>query len=127
MTDADTGLNATAYVSIIIPAPGSLPAADDYYEGVYNTPRSVVASEGILLNDGPSFTNATLSITRVVSNVSSADGEVTGLDLATGAFVFTPRRGFRGNTTFVYGACMWGRARGAAPAACVGALWLGSQ
>lgn len=115
MTDADTGLNASAYVHVIIPAPGALAAADDYYVGVYNTPRVVSGSESILLNDGPSPTNATLAITRVLANMSAADGTLTALDLAVGTFIFTPARGFRGNTSFVYGAraaAFWGRGRG---------------
>lgn len=37
-------------------------------------------------------------------DVPSSDGNLTSVDLTTGSFVFTPRRGFTGNTTFTYGA-----------------------
>jgi len=104
ITDEGTGLNATAYVHITIPPPALLPAVDDYYVGVYNTPRVVNVSEGILRNDGPGPTNGTLTAPRVLTPPPTAHGNVTGLNSTTGGFVFTPTRGFSGNTSFVYGA-----------------------
>lgn len=105
ITDAGTGLNASAYVHItIMPPAGALPATDDYYVGVYNTPRLVNATEGILRNDGPGPTNGTLVVHRIITAPPTADGNVTQLHNATGSFVFTPARGFSGNTSFVYGA-----------------------
>jgi hypothetical protein len=103
VTDVGTGLNTTAYVSITVAEPGALVAADDYYVGAYNTPRTIGAGEAILLNDGPSPTNATLFIVNVVAGVPASDGVVSALNNATGTFVFTPVRGFTGNTTFRYG------------------------
>ena len=81
--------------------PPRLWARDDYYAcPAYNTNRTVGASEDILGNDGPSVLGGTITINNITRDVAPSDGVLTEVDLAAGTFVFTPARGFTGNTTF---------------------------
>jgi hypothetical protein len=106
-TIVDTSLphagNFSAKVTIIIPTP--LPVKDDLYIAAYNMPRVVGPSESILTNDGPGGPNCTISVKSAAVAIPPSEGTVTGLDFATGAFTFTPARGFWGNVTFTYGGC----------------------
>ena len=108
VTDEGTGLTAKAFVNIVVFPASTLPAKDDYYQGAYNTPLTVKPPNTPLSNDGPSPNDPTrdLNITTILADVPAADGNLTRVDLTTGAFVFVPKRGFYGNTTFTYGACL---------------------
>ena len=105
MTDG-FGLYTTACATIT--KPGVPRATADYYAGTYNAPRAVLAAEGVLANDAASAAGAALRVVNITVDVPSASGNLTQVNLATGAFVFTPVRGFRGNVTFQYGANAWG-------------------
>ena len=106
VTDQGTGLTATAYVTIVVPPPSSLPAKDDFYTGPYNAPLVITLPNTPLANDGPSPGDPTrdLNMTTILVDIPTADGNLTQVNLATGEFVFVPQRGFYGNTTFTYGA-----------------------
>jgi hypothetical protein len=85
--------------------PPRLWARNDYYASpAYNSNRTVVVSEDILENDGPSILGGAITVNNITRDVAPSDGVLTEVDLAAGTFVFTPTRGFRGNTTFEYGA-----------------------
>lgn len=97
-------------------APSPLAAANDAYIGRYNAPLVVALPGSVLANDGPS--SHPLSVAQIVAGVPAAKGTLV-VNMTTGEFVFTPARGFRGNTTFTYsepgsrrgrgkgGACRW--------------------
>jgi hypothetical protein len=100
------GVGAIAEVCGTITRPPRLVARDDFYAcSAYNTNRTVVSSESIFGNDGPSPTGGAISMRNITRDVPPAHGVLTDVDLAAGTFTFTPARGFRGNTTFEYGAC----------------------
>ncbi len=106
MTDG-SGQYVNVCTTIVKP---SIPlAVDNYYVGVYNTPRVINSTENILLNDSPSNnTGAVLRVTSITQDVPSSQGNLTQVDLTSsgtrGTFIFTPARGFSGNATFQYGA-----------------------
>lgn len=86
ITDADTGLNASAVASILITSLPPPVAVDDAYLCNANEPCSTLAP-GVLVNDS-SRSNGTLSVVDVP--VLPAQGSVV-VD-ANGSFVYTPPR-----------------------------------
>ena len=90
VTDGN-GVFAYPCVHVMKPAP-PVSAVDDRYTGVFNLPRVVNASEGLLANDRSYNSSAavSLTITNITVDLAPSMGNLTQLDFQTGAFVFTP-------------------------------------
>jgi hypothetical protein len=96
--DNTTSAVARANVTIYVPPPVGLTAADDYYTGVFNAPFTPTAGQLILLNDHSSNALAQL---EVVSATQPSSGTLTSWS-PNGSFVFTPDQDWFGTTVFKY-------------------------
>ena len=104
-TDPATGISVTDTLSGVTLVPGSVQVTPIAYDDVYNltgnTPITIAAGLGLLLNDvDPDGAGGNLGLT--VTSVDTTGTHGTVAFNANGSFTFTPETGYTGTTAFKY-------------------------
>lgn len=94
ITDVGTGLNASAFVHIVIPAPVALLAVNNSFVGEFNTPYTPGSTSLIVLDDASNNDNPQLEVVDVGAPTPGS-GSITSWD-KNGSFVFEPTPGWSG-------------------------------
>jgi hypothetical protein len=92
--------SATTTAAITVTAPQVGPAPDGYSTGP-NSPLTIDASHGLLLNDAPTATQRSPIHVVAANRVSTAKGGVVNLS-SDGSFAYTPPADYLGDDTFTY-------------------------